>query len=190
MQQCTPAAATSCKPWSWAAHLLGHESPGSPAHLLKAQGLVQELSAGLGEELRAGRGWSTFTITCSLTPAGEDAVPHIVGTLHRAVALLRGLGEKDRQKTWQEAAQLAAVRWCWRDAMEPVDAVQSAALALHHHPVHRLLSGQTLMQVGGAAEWHGVAADLACASHHTCGHAVVETGSHDASTLFVVSLPC
>ena len=30
-----------CKPWSWASHLLGHESEGSVAHALKQQGLVQ-----------------------------------------------------------------------------------------------------------------------------------------------------
>jgi secreted Zn-dependent insulinase-like peptidase len=156
--------------------------------VLKAQGLVQELSAGLGEELRAGRGWSTFTITCSLTPAGEDAVLHIVATLHRAVALLRGLGEVDRQRTWQEAAQLAAVRWYWRDATEPLDAVQSAALALHHHPVHKLLSGQTLMQVRGLQGRVHFAAVSGIAIQRPCLLAIAEPGRcHTPPTNLTVS---
>ena len=52
-----PASPTrSTKPWQWAAHLLGHEAEGSVCALLKAQGLVQHLEVGTGEEVRAAEG--------------------------------------------------------------------------------------------------------------------------------------
>lgn len=59
--------------------------PGSVAHLLKAQGLVQSLSVGTGDEVRLGRGWMFWGATLSLTQEGEQQLHHVLATLQRAV---------------------------------------------------------------------------------------------------------
>jgi secreted Zn-dependent insulinase-like peptidase len=48
----TTAASASVAPWGWAAHVLGHEAVGSAAELLKRQGLITALTAGVGEDVR------------------------------------------------------------------------------------------------------------------------------------------
>jgi insulysin len=65
--------------------VLGHEGFGSAAHLLKSQGLIESLSAGPGDEVRLGRGWLTYSITCNLTEEGEQQVNHVVATVYRWV---------------------------------------------------------------------------------------------------------
>ena len=55
------------------------------AHLLKAQGLVQSLSVGMGDEVRLGRGWMFWGSTITLTKEGEDRVEHVLATLMRGV---------------------------------------------------------------------------------------------------------
>ncbi|WIA09303.1 hypothetical protein OEZ85_008710 [Tetradesmus obliquus] len=138
-------AHSSTKPWQWASHLLGHEGPGSAAHLLKAQGLVQSLEAGMGEEVRAGRGWMFWRLTLSLTQAGEDALEHVVATVYRAIQVLQRCSDDQLHQTWQEAASLAQLRFDWRDPIEPLAAAQSAAYALHYYPPSEALSGPVLM---------------------------------------------
>jgi hypothetical protein len=61
------------------------QGPGSVAHLLKAQGLVQSLSVGMGDEVRLGRGWMFWGATLTLTGQGEDQVEHVLATLMRGV---------------------------------------------------------------------------------------------------------
>jgi insulysin len=55
------------------------------AHLLKAQGLVQSLSVGTGDEVRLGRGWMFWGATLSLTQEGEQQLTHVLATLLRGV---------------------------------------------------------------------------------------------------------
>lgn len=55
------------------------------AHLLKAQGLVQSLSVGTGDEVRLGRGWMFWGATLSLTQEGEQQLRHVLATLLRGV---------------------------------------------------------------------------------------------------------
>lgn len=45
----------------------------------------QSLNAGLGEEVRLGRGFCFFKLELQLTELGESHVPHILGTLARAI---------------------------------------------------------------------------------------------------------
>jgi insulysin len=45
-------ASAAVAPWSWAAHVVGHEALGSAAELLKRQGLITSLTAGVGEDVR------------------------------------------------------------------------------------------------------------------------------------------
>ncbi|GBF97149.1 insulin-degrading-like metalloprotease [Raphidocelis subcapitata] len=133
------------KPWRVAGHVLGHESYGSAAHLLKRQGLIQSLSAGMGEEVRLGRGFFFWRLELQLTEAGEGAVPHVLGTLARAVRLLRTASTEQLRAAHSEAAELASLRFDWRDASEPLAAVKDAAFNLHYYPAPRILSGPALL---------------------------------------------
>eukprot|EP00775_Hariotina_reticulata_P010378 gene10378-10536_t len=143
---CGVMSHSSVKPWQWASHLLGHEGPGSAAHLLKSQGLVQSLDVGMGEEVRAGRGWMFWRVAVSLTDAGERQVEHVVATIFRAIQVLEKCSDQQVTDTWREAAGLAALRFNWQDSIEPLAAVQSAAYALHYYAPHALLSGPRLMR--------------------------------------------
>lgn len=70
--------------------LAAPQGPGSVAHLLKAQGLVQSLEVGMGEEVRLGRGWMFWRVHISLSTAGEDAVEHVVASVFRAIQVKEG----------------------------------------------------------------------------------------------------
>lgn len=47
-----PGRDLGSKPWRLVGHLLGHEGRGSLTEALRSAGLVQELSAGMGDEVR------------------------------------------------------------------------------------------------------------------------------------------
>lgn len=51
---------------------------------------AQSLSAGVGEEVRLGRGFMFWRLELQLTEAGEGHVPHVLGTLARAIQVLGG----------------------------------------------------------------------------------------------------
>ncbi|KAF8073057.1 PXM16 [Scenedesmus sp. PABB004] len=193
-------AHSACKPWAWAAHLLGHEGPGSVAHLLKAQvrparaatgggptrggggaalrgsaaahepaararaqGLVQSLEAGMGDEVRLGRGWMFWRVRVALTAVGEEdaAVQHVVASVLRGVAMLQRCSDAQLAQTWHEAAELAALRFDWREAAEPLPAAQAAAYALHYYDPAAALSGPALMTRFDAPALRWFAAQLA-----------------------------
>jgi hypothetical protein len=46
---------------------------------------VQSLDAGMGEEVRQGRGWMFWRLSLGLTQAGEQALEHVVATVYRAI---------------------------------------------------------------------------------------------------------
>ncbi|KAI8465691.1 MAG: hypothetical protein J3K34DRAFT_395999 [Monoraphidium minutum] len=190
-----PTPRFESKPWRVAGHALGHESYGSAAHLLKRQGLIQSLTAGVGEEVRLGRGFMFWRLELQLTEAGEDHVPHVLGTLARSIQrgfedsvptcwarwplreslaqipppvaprpasrfkrarrqLLRRAGPEELRALHEEAAALAALRFDWRDAAEPLAAAKDAAANLHYYPPERFMAGPALV-VWVSKRWAG-----------------------------------
>lgn len=107
-------AHAACKPWRWAAHVLGHESHGSVAAYLKSRGWAQELSAGGGEEVRLGAGgggYMMWGVGIELTEAGQAALPQVVAAVRQGVAALAAIPEDRRAAVWAEVAELMHVRF-------------------------------------------------------------------------------
>lgn len=81
--------------------------PGSVAHLLKAQGFVQSLSVGAGDEVRLGAGWMYWGATLTLTQEGEDQLAHVLATLMRGVQVSLGGGGASCAQTILYGLELA-----------------------------------------------------------------------------------
>ncbi len=59
------------------------------AHLLKQQGLIQELSAGIAEDVKIGPGFMFWRVQVELTEAGLGHVDHVIATVYRGVQVRR-----------------------------------------------------------------------------------------------------
>lgn len=70
--------------------MLGHECAGSVAYLLKKQGLLQELTVGVGDEVRLGAGFIFWKVDMELTEKGLDHAEHVVATVYRAIQVRAG----------------------------------------------------------------------------------------------------
>jgi hypothetical protein len=57
--------------------------------LVESFTILCSLDAGLGEEVRQGRGWMFWRLSLSLTAAGEEALEHVVATVFRAIQVLQ-----------------------------------------------------------------------------------------------------
>ncbi len=73
------------KPWSVVSHVLGHEGGGSACEVLRRRGLLQSLSAGVGDETRVGGGFMWWRLEVELTEAGLGQVPEVVACVYRAI---------------------------------------------------------------------------------------------------------
>ncbi|MCO7230516.1 insulinase family protein [Halomonas sp. CnH100-B] len=125
------------KPTQLIAHLLGDEGDGSLLAVLRAAGLADGLSAGVG---RGDGNEALFTVSISLTPAGAERLDDIEATLFAAIEQIRadGLTEwrYDEQKSLSEQAfrfqqhgapQQEATRLAMSLSRYPVEDVQYAA---------------------------------------------------------------
>jgi secreted Zn-dependent insulinase-like peptidase len=74
--------------------------------------------------------------------------------------LLQRCSDTDLEQSWREAAALAALRFEWRDAQDPLTTAQAAAAALHHHAPSDILSGPAVMTGYSAAALRWFAAQL------------------------------
>ncbi|HAA44525.1 MAG: peptidase, insulinase family [Halomonas sp. 54_146] len=125
------------KPTQLIAHLLGDEGDGSLLAALRAAGLADALSAGVG---RGDGNEALFTISISLTPAGAERLDDIEATLFAAIEQLRSDGlaawRYDEQASLNEQAfrfqqhgapQQEATRLSMSLSRYPVEDVQYAA---------------------------------------------------------------
>lgn len=125
------------KPTQLIAHLLGDEGDGSLLAVLRAAGLADALSAGVG---RGDGNEALFTISISLTPAGAERLDDIEATLFAAIEQLRSDGlaawRYDEQASLNEQAfrfqqhgapQQEATRLSMNLSRYPVEDVQYAA---------------------------------------------------------------
>jgi len=125
------------KPTQLIAHLLGDEGDGSLLAVLRAAGLADGLSAGVG---RGDGNEALFTVSISLTPAGAERLDDIEATLFAAIEQIRAEGltewRYDEQKSLSEQAfrfqqhgapQQEATRLAMSLSRYPVEDVQYAA---------------------------------------------------------------
>ncbi len=73
--------------------------------------------------------------------------PHSIPfpTTTTSIQLLRSATTADLRRLHDESAALAALRFDWRDAPDPLSAAKDAAYNLHYYPEERLLAGPALI---------------------------------------------
>ena len=81
------------KPAALVEHLVGHEGAGSLLSALRKRGWATELTAGVGVSgLESSRAGALFRVDVTLTLAGLDKWPRVLGLLHRYLGLVQSAG--------------------------------------------------------------------------------------------------
>ncbi len=91
-------------------------------------------------------GFMWWGVTLQLTEAGLARVPHLVLAVHHALGLVRALPDARRRAVYQEAAQVAELRFEFADRAEPRDLAKDLAWRAHYWPHEQLLSGPSLLE--------------------------------------------
>ncbi|WP_281544064.1 insulinase family protein [Grimontia sp. SpTr1] len=129
------------KPLSYIAHLLGYEGTGSVMSLLKAKGLINNLSAGGGI---SGSNFREFSVSVSLTEAGLTKIDDIVTYIFQAISLIREQGLDDWRYAEKRAVQEMAFRY--QEPSRPIDTVSHMVLNMQHYQDADVLYGDYIMQ--------------------------------------------
>jgi len=129
------------KPHRYISHLLGHESEGSLLSLLKGRGWVDSLCAG---ESVSASDFAMFEVQMALSEEGDGKVNEILLELFAAVNMLRAL--PPARWVFEECSSLAEMGFRYKEQDEPMDAANSLATSLEHHPPADVLSAPYLHQ--------------------------------------------
>ena len=129
------------KPASYIANLLGHEGPGSLFDVLKREGWVESLSAGLGMDTGE---HATLDISMSLTRDGLKRQNEIIALVFHYIDQIRaeGIG----RERFEEMKQLAMIDFRFRERSEPVQAAMRLSGLLRDYPPEDILSAPWLME--------------------------------------------
>ncbi|EOD42065.1 insulin degrading metallo proteinase [Emiliania huxleyi CCMP1516] len=109
------------KPHRYISHLLGHESEGSLLSLLKGRGWVDSLCAG---ESVSASDFAMFEVQMALSEEGDGKARWV----------------------FEECSSLAEMGFRYKEQDEPMDAANSLATSLEHHPPADVLSAPYLHQ--------------------------------------------
>lgn len=128
-------------PLSYLGNLLGHEGAGSVLSQLKAEGLAEELGAG---PALGWRGGSLFSVSISLTQKGVVEYERVLQLLFLYTEMLRREGPSE--SLYREQAQLAKLRFRYREPGNPIGYVSSLASGMHSYSAADTLSGPYAME--------------------------------------------
>ncbi|MGK2914220.1 MAG: insulinase family protein [Porticoccaceae bacterium] len=128
------------KPAEFLAYLIGGEGEGSLLANLKASGLAEGLSAGLGFD--ADRG-AAFSISIALTPAGVAQRDRILGQTFGWLEQVR----KEAIVDWRyaEFSRLEQINFRFLEKQSPATYVQGLSSTLHQYPPAEVLRGPSLL---------------------------------------------
>ena len=126
-------------PLSFLGHLLGGESEGSFLAVMKAQGLVESLSAGPAFDSREG---AAFAISIGLTPQGIAERQQVLGLLYQWLKLTTEQGIEAWR--YDELTQLQHSAFRFLDKRAASSYVQGLSVALHDYPPREVLRGHFL----------------------------------------------
>jgi len=120
---------------SYISHLVGHESKGSLAALLKRRGLIESLSAGAQTDQRYG---TSFEVSMSLTKQGLDSLSQVLDLFFQYLKVLRDAGALEW--VWQESADLSALHFRFQEKRDPSSVVVNFAGNLQLYPPKYVIS--------------------------------------------------
>lgn len=127
-------------PLSYLGNLIGHEGEGSLLSQLKAEGLAEGLGAG---PALGWRGGSLFSVSITLTEQGAADYERVLQLLFTYTDMLR----REGPKAWlyEEQAQLANLRFRYREPIRPISYVSQLASGMHEYAPRDVLRGPYLM---------------------------------------------
>ena len=135
------------QPWypykivSFLAHILGDEGPGSLMSLLKAEGLVNGLSAGGGID---GSNYKDFTLAFELTQLGMQAQNRIMQASFAYFALLRQ--QAFPQQLFEERQRLVHWSFLYQEPKNSQQLASDLAINLQHYPLEDYIYGDYRME--------------------------------------------
>lgn len=128
------------KPGEMLGYLLGDESPGSLLASLKAQGLAEQLSAGMAFDTDIG---AAFNLGLTLTEQGVARVDEVLEQTFAWLALVRATGVDAWR--YRELARLQHIHFRFLDRVPAIDYVQQLSEALQRYPAAEVLRGPYLL---------------------------------------------
>lgn len=135
------------QPWypykivSFLAHMLGDEGPGSLMSLLKAEGLVNGLSAGGGID---GSNYKDFTLAFELTQLGMQAQNRIMQASFAYFAMLRQ--QAFPQQLFEERQRLVQWSFLYQEPKNSQQLASDLAINLQHYPLEDYIYGDYRME--------------------------------------------
>lgn len=129
------------KPASYLGNLLGHEGDGSLLSELKARGLAEGLSAGLGN---GGKGFAVFRIGINLTEAGNSQVDEVIALTFNAIDLVTADGVAKWR--FEEQASLSELAFNFQEKGAAMHYATRLANAMHDYPYQDVLRAPYAME--------------------------------------------
>jgi len=125
-------------------HLLGHESPGSLHALLLEDGLINDLSSGVGLTTSD---FSLCSLTLYLTPKGMAQRDHVLSLVWQYISLVKSTAEKNDEVMegyHEELRQISKTQFQFRENGDPTDFCSAAAELLHEYVPEKVLVGSSM----------------------------------------------
>jgi secreted Zn-dependent insulinase-like peptidase len=125
-------------------HLLGHESPGSLHALLLEDGLINDLSSGVG---LTASDFSLSSLTLHLTPKGMAQRDHVLSLVWQYISLVRSTVENNdevMEAYHEELRQVSRTHFNFRENGDPTDFCSGAAESLHDYEPNKVLVGSAM----------------------------------------------
>jgi len=134
------------RPADFLAYLIGDEGEGSLLANLKAGGLAEGLSAGLGFDVDGG---AAFSISIPLTPAGMERKDEILAQTFAWLKKVRDESIVDWR--YREFSRLEQISFRFMDKQPAATYVQALSAALHLYPPTEVIRGPAVLEVFDAA---------------------------------------
>ena len=131
------------KPARYLSHILGHEGVGSLTQVLKAKGIATDLVGGLFYDCA---GISFFKVDVNLTKSAAEEIANdsspLLAEIASLVATYIRIAKRDlSEPLWKEMETIDNLGFTFRATVDPMNAVQTTANALHYYPVDEVLAG-------------------------------------------------
>ena len=130
------------KPHNYISHLIGHEGTNSILSMLKADGLAQELSAGIGSH--SYKDYSFFAVSIQMTDKGMEQYERVLEIVCHYVTMLRNKGVQEW--IFQELKNLAKAEFQFKSKSSPMNYTLLLASSLHKYPPQHLLTALNLIE--------------------------------------------
>ncbi len=130
----------SCKPFSYIAHLLGHEGKGSLLSCFKMFDLANELTAGTG---LSGYNFREFSIEIELTELGMSSIDRIIAMVFQKIRLIEFSGVEAWRYTEQHS--IINVAFDFQETLKAIDFVSHLSINMFKYDQQDIIYGDYAM---------------------------------------------